>query len=551
MDPQSYKNFKKANPNLEPDAEDVAIFNGQDPNTPRYNRESGLLTDYGRSLGMKEVNKPNSVITSDSLLANDNPVPLPEKNVPTYGGIPGATDAMVKSNEKTASELTAEESKKKSDTDAAKYLEEIVGSGKISSSIDYTDVDKTKKEKSRLDAQLLSEQTANRRAVENIRKTFRGSPAGLADAINSENRQSFAKQADISLLKFVADNDYQGAKDVADRALAMKLEESKADLEGLKFLAERSDDIADRDFTVALNEKIKKDEAKLKKEETLETDLNKIKIEAAKNGLKDLTALSGAKTIDEALQIAGSYLTSPKEKLEIEKLTGDIAKNTMELLAAKQTLGGSTGDPVLDIVSASAKYGDKRLTDSQLEKIQKATQALGGMETLQGLLVQGKDGLKLSGPLSGRVRTLFSQLGGDADAKAINATIQGLIPTVARGIFGEVGVLTKDDIENYRATVPNLTSTEAQNKLVSIIMYDVLSRSLESTLVTNAQNQTNVSGFVSTYKDAKSRIGALKSELGVVEETPVDPINDAKMEAGWTTQFGAENIKSSLDSFFQ
>lgn len=382
-------------------------------------------------------------------------------------------------------------------------------------------------------SQLEQEQLRLRRETDRIRadNPTGGFGGALSQQLADIERKSLSKQADIAILGNAAGRRYDTAVSIAKNKVEMLLAPKKAELEGLKFIQENNKAFQTAEFNNLLSRKNNEYVQEQKKLETIEN----IKIEAVKNGFKNVAAFEGVDNINDALKVAGSYLVSPKEKLELEKLSKDIKKTDLELalIEAKSTLGGSTGDPILDVISASSKFEDKRLTDSQLEKIQKAQQALGSMETLQGLLLQGKDGIKTTGPISGRVRTLISQIGGDADARAINSTIQGLIPTVARGIFGEVGVLTDKDIDNYRKTVPNLNSTEAQNKLVSIIMYDVLSRSLESTLVTNAQNQTNVSGFVSTYTDIKNRINTLKEELGVPETSNIDPINRTKLEIGW------------------
>ena len=62
----------------------------------------------------------------------------------------------------------------------------------------------------------------------------------------------------------------------------------------------------------------------------------------------------------------------------------------------------------------------------------------------------------------------------NVEAQVALAQLAGITPKVARGIFGEVGVLTDTDIKNYQRTLPNLTSTEEKNKLVVKFMRDLL-----------------------------------------------------------------------------
>jgi hypothetical protein len=538
--------------------------------TPTYDFNTGKLlsegqvqskfnTQTGQEIGIhSSVNTPSTIITPSSVNNTVKPFVVPTPTTQVAGnGLSGAIDSSLNVF-KTQQEADLQARKDAQKTDKSTLdatLQEILGTNNeianVGNTVDRTEQDTAKKLADTYTSQIEAEQLANRRAIENIQKN---NPQGLFNVgaeqeINRLNRDSLSKQADLAILQNSAVRNYETASAIADRQVQLKLEPLKVKAENLKLFYEANKADFNKEDDRLYNEAIKKADNELKKEETLQNDIKNIKIEAAKNGASAsvLNSLGNVKTLDEALKVSSNYLMSPKEKYEIEKLKGDIAKNTAELLAAKTSLGGTTGSPVTDIIAGSSRFGDKKLTDSQLEKIQKATNALGSMETLQGLLSQGKDGISVSGPVTGRKRTLLTQLGGDANAAAINATIQGLIPTVARGIFGEVGVLTDADINNYRKTVPNLNSTDAQNKLISLVMYDVLSRSLENTLVTNAQNQTNVSGFLSTYTDTKSRINNLKSNLGVVEVIPITPENKAKLEGAWTQNFSPENITNTLN----
>jgi hypothetical protein len=360
---------------------------------------------------------------------------------------------------------------------------------------------------------------------------------GFLDARDARaNRESAIRSLTIASEAELLQGNLEQARALVDKAVSAKFEPMKQELEIRKFNLDRLDKTQLEPAQKAQAEATKRKlDSQMKEVETQEQLLRTITTNQAPADIRDKAMK--AENLEELYAIPGieKYFMSPKDKLELQKIGMDIklagaqySKVIQELNDARQVIGGTTGDPTLDIITASSKYGDKRLTDSQLEKIQKATEALGSLESLQGMI-----GINPTGPLKGRARTLLSQLGGDADAGAINATIQGLIPTVARGIFGEVGVLTNEDINNYKKTLPNINSTDEQNKLVSLIMYDVLSRSVKSTLISNAQNQANVSNFASTYLDVEKRIGDLKNELGVVEVAPIAQENRVKMESAW------------------
>ena len=65
----------------------------------------------------------------------------------------------------------------------------------------------------------------------------------LASGINIEaerlTRDSLSKQADLAILQTAANRNYDTAAAIADRQVAMKMEQSRANLEALKMLDQR------------------------------------------------------------------------------------------------------------------------------------------------------------------------------------------------------------------------------------------------------------------------------------------------------------------------
>lgn len=496
-----------------------------------------------------------SIENMDAITPNlkaDTPISLDSLNQTNQLSLPEAKPEVSPTYTLTPLEIFERDTQMRADASDRNYLDTQRAIGEAEArELDYQEelgASENLKAFKNYERQLQAEQLALRRYKEDISGETSMSEAMTNATINQEEARSLRKQADIAILGNMALGNYNEAIQTAKTKVEMELKPLTRQLDYYKTVMERNQDLLSTTQKSKLQSLYSDIERQKNKEEERLTKIESIKIEAIKNGFRG--DFSGVQTIEEVARKAGNFLVTPLERLQMEKLKGDIAINASELALAKQTIQGTTGDPIADIIAGSSRFGDKRLTDSQLEKIQKSLSALGSMETLQGLLSQGKDGIDVSGPVKGRARTLVTQFGGDANASAINATIQGLIPTVARGIFGEVGVLTDADIANYRKTVPNLNATGEQNKLISLVMYDVLSRSLKNTLVSNARNQTNVSGFLSDYQDVESRINTLKSNLGVVEVAKIDPVNKAKMESAWSATNINNKVKSTLDSFF-
>lgn len=78
----------------------------------------------------------------------------------------------------------------------------------------------------------------------------------------------------------------------------------------------------------------------------------------------------------------------------------------------------------------------------------------------------------LHGPIVGLVRDLNPW---DTDAQTLAKKVTAAVPTLARGVFGEVGVLTNEDMKLYKSLLPNNRSNEAAAKA----LFEFLSQKLE------------------------------------------------------------------------
>ena len=104
--------------------------------------------------------------------------------------------------------------------------------------------------------------------------------------------------------------------------------------------------------------------------------------------------------------------------------------------------------------------GGKRLTDTLVSSTEKIVNAYSDLVNVKARY--DKDA-SISGPLVGWARDMNPW---KTDAAALSASITALIPTLARGVFGEVGVLTDADIKQYRSMLPTTRSPEAAAKVL-------------------------------------------------------------------------------------
>lgn len=160
-------------------------------------------------------------------------------------------------------------------------------------------------------------------------------------------------------------------------------------------------------------------------------------------------------------------------------------------------------DPFIQSLLATA--GGKKLTDTSIQKLDKALTVLGQLGVLQANIED-----TATGPVTGAFR---GKNPWDTNAQTIKASLNAIVPNLARGVFGEVGVLTDNDIKVYSKTLPNLTSTESVRNGILYITLDMIGKSIKNTLSVNAAAKRDVSGFVEIYTEMENAKDSVLSTI--------------------------------------
>lgn len=100
----------------------------------------------------------------------------------------------------------------------------------------------------------------------------------------------------------------------------------------------------------------------------------------------------------------------------------------------------------------------------------------------------------------------------DTKAQAIKAELQGLVPKVARGIFGEVWVLTDTDIKNYIQTLPNIKQTASVQDIIMLSMLDTIKSWLDNWIRQDAATY-NMAGMKWWYTKLSQTVQELKDRV--------------------------------------
>jgi hypothetical protein len=164
-----------------------------------------------------------------------------------------------------------------------------------------------------------------------------------------------------------------------------------------------------------------------------------------------------------------------------------------------------------------------------------ATQMLGKYKFTLARLGELNEQLKVVGDTGPIVGIFRSANPWDVKAQLLKAQITKIIPGLARGVFGEVGVLTDQDVALYAKTLGTLTSPEEINKLLTSAAIKMISNSYEDKLKGMAEGRVNVSGYLSGLIDLRNTANEL---LGIEEpETPIIEVDS----------FGESNVELNAE----
>lgn len=149
--------------------------------------------------------------------------------------------------------------------------------------------------------------------------------------------------------------------------------------------------------------------------------------------------------------------------------------------------------------------GGKEPGATEKNSIASYTKVLNGMSQLEKTIASTNPG----GVFDAIKETVQSRLPYQEKSQAIKAQITALIPQIARGVFGEVGVLTDTDIERYTQLLPTLTTTKAIQQSLLDLMYTSLYNGIEADLDSMARAKVDVSRFtgqVENMRESRARL---------------------------------------------
>lgn len=358
--------------------------------------------------------------------------------------------------------------------------------------------------------------------------------AGIAPIQAARLRENALKALSLGQQAAIANAQYDKAKNYADQIVNAKYDQLQANIN-----AKLTNLTALKDFELTpaqtkardLQERrLKAEEAQLAAKKANEKEQNDLLINAAQYAPKNVISQAqavvnrGGSTVEVANalgQYGGDYLGNLVKKSTIARNQADIAKTYADIrkvnaeIKASQTplpntsLPGTTTSFVTTL--ANSAVNKESLSQTERTAVTKNLTVLDQLDSLQkNISAQNKTGF-----FKGNVNNLVAAIGQNADVGTINAQLQAIVPNLARGVYGEVGVLTDNDIANYRKTLPNLTSPNDQNDAVLALTLKTVQNNLKNTLLTAANSKIDVSRFTPQYLEVTKKINEINDRIGV------------------------------------
>lgn len=387
---------------------------------------------------------------------------------------------------------------------------------------------------------LNNEAITTKAAIEKRIKDIYGGGGITIEQANTEaeaiRRQGNQDLANIALLQSVAQNNVLLARNTIDSKVKAKFESIDNQIKSYEQLYNLNlNDLTDSErITVQGNIDNKKAMTKANMD-AYTTVIENISNSNAPLGTKQ-ALLASIDRIDvndknttpsSFYKVAGAYGGDAYKQAQVNSLneTATNKKATNNAIANVKEVNPNSSTYIKDKIEASA--GGLKLTGDLIKPLVKSFSIVDQIDSLQKNL-KNVD----TGPIVGILKSANPY---DVKAQLVKAQIKALIPGLAKGVYGEVGVLTDADIENYSKTIGNLKSTKDLNNLLLAMTLNTIKSGIDSQLGGYADSGRDVSGYTTSYSQLDSKINSLNKELGVTS-TSFDSEEQALIDAGYSPE---------------
>lgn len=190
-------------------------------------------------------------------------------------------------------------------------------------------------------------------------------------------------------------------------------------------------------------------------------------------------------------------------KLDPNKLKSNQKTKYDQYITEKNKVMSNPDATVEEILKYSKWWKD--LTDTPINQLSKYNNAISSMQEIKDLFDKQK-----TWPVLWALKWLNPY---DVNAQALESAINAAIPNLARWVYWEVWVLTDNDINLYKKTLPNIRSTEWVANAVLALTLRKISNWYKWILQTQAWAWRDVSWFIWAYRSIENQIKSIEDKL--------------------------------------
>lgn len=532
------------------------IDNGATPKEARsIVRQSGAGLNTKDQLTVAKTARDNTTITASDLQPQPSfkltqPAPAVQ-GVVLSGIIQDETDTFTKNLE--AKKKQAESTQGTALDNYLKSLQSRQGIEGFTTQIeDQTGFQDIESELNDINQQIREEQLAMRRAIERIMAQGGQSKGQAQSQINNLERESLAKQADLSIIQLGKQAKYDSAVARIDRKAKALFEQENNTIEALKFNYIENKDLFTKAEQRLFETKLADRERKLQADIDNRKSIDNLALQAQIDGAPThiVQQMLAAKTKEEAIGLGGQYIGAldreskraniAQSYASIRASTASAQKSEYELKQISQINSGESNIAVqaLDAFSGSlaennrkqytaaiigaVKRGNVEQTEIALknaaqsaagkaltEDVIKRDQAIGALKDVKKALSEYEEAGGQTGLLVGGYEGVQNKLGKTTDPKlaSIETRINLALNAYTNAVSG--ASFTPQESDRYKALFP---STSKQSEL-NTAKIDTLLSTFES------NNQVFYGNFYGGYTPSQLAEKAVYEEL-IATATP-------------------------------
>lgn len=291
---------------------------------------SSINTSGGRNLPQLTPITPEDIATPEGDLAL--PDAAPESDVAgELAGLEAMPDEFVSQLERTTE--TAEEAK---DSSLDSYLSTLLTQPGETEATDLAyrraGVDNLKNELLDINDQMRREQLSARRRIERVKENMEGrSATAIQNEVRRVENESYQKQADLAIIQLSRQGRYDSAKEIADRAVAVQMEQQKRVLDARALIYQNNKDIfttaEQREFETKQNDRQRRLQSEQEQRELLQTTKLEAMQMAQANGAPAtvLAAIQSAENPLEVLERGGQWASVDMLEQQYKRTRNAIA----------------------------------------------------------------------------------------------------------------------------------------------------------------------------------------------------------------------------------